>query len=342
MLDFNIDNLKFEIDDDVKKEYLRQKPIQTAKGEYPTFVSLDEYEALLNKPVYNFSLSERDALMAIKFKNTTINSVASTVSKIKGYIDFCVIQGKVNHMQNIFDTLTKDEAKRFVSKQATEFRYITKRELWKYEEILYNTQDKTLINLLYEGVRGRTVKGGTLEEIINLQINPKSEDIYKCKLLLNRNDGTIRVHYVSQHTMDLVIDAYYSEEYLANNGEINPDVRGGIRKFRINRCGNYVFCTIGKNKCDKWNEQVINTRMKKIQHYCSNPFITVTNLYKSGMISMAIDIYKKNKEITRDDYVDICRRYRYGDEDPERYWSLLKQDVEMYLKGGYANAGIIN
>lgn len=338
MLNFNIDNLKFDIDSDLKKEYLRQKPIQTAKAESTTFIVLDEYESLLKKPVYDFSLAERDGLMTIKFKNTTISSVISTISKIRNYIDFCIMQGKVKHMQNIFATLTKDEARKFVSKQATEFRFITKKELWQYEEMLYNTQDKTLINLIYEGVRGRTIKGGTLEEIINLQIDPKSDDIRKCKLLLNRNDGTMRVHYVSQHTMDLVVDTYYSNEYVANNGEFSPNVRGGTRTFKINRFGNYVFCTIGNNKCDKLNEQVINMRMKKIQQYCDNPFITVTNLYKSGMISMAIDIYKENKELTKDDYIDICRRYRYGDDNPERYWFLLKQDVEMYLKGGYANA----
>jgi hypothetical protein len=340
MIDFNIDELKFNIDDDLKKEYLRQKPIQTAKSEYPTLVAVDEYETLLDKSVYNFSLAERDEIMMMKFENTTIGTVVSTVSKIKGYIDFCVrnYPDRVIHNQNIFDTLNKAEAKRFVSKQATEFRYISKAELEKYKEILYNNQDKLLIDLIYNGVRGRTAKGGTLEEIINLTIKPHSDDVLKCKLLLERNDGVMRVHYVPQKTMDLIVDTYYDDGYVANNGETSPDIRGETRTFKINRCENYVFCATGANKCGKFTEYIINARMRKIQEYCDNNYITANNLYKSGMISMALDIYKEKGEITKDDYVDICTHFRYGENNSEVYWTKVKEDVELYLKGGYANA----
>ena len=51
----------------------------------------------------------------------------------------------------------------------------------------------------------------------------------------------------------------------------------------------------------------------------------------SGIISMALKIHKKNGELTKEDYVDICRHYRHG-SDPEKYWYKVKFEVETYLK----------
>lgn len=337
MLDFSIDNLEFNVDSELKKDYLRQKPYDTAKADYPTIKSLDEYEKIIGKPVYNFSLAERDELMWTKFNNPSIGSVNSNSSKIKGYIDFCIRQNKVVHMQNIFDTLTKQEAKKFVSKQATEFRFISKERLKEYQDILINVQDKLIISLPFYGIRGRTVLGGTMEEIVNLQINPKSDDVKKCKLELFRNDGSSRIHYVPDELMDLIVDTYESDEYVADNGMASGR-RGEVKTFKINRYKDYVLCATGTKRQDKLNKIVINSRMRRIQKYCDNKYISISNLYISGMIHMAIDIYNKNGELTKDDYIEVCRYFKYGDENPEKYYLKLKYDVELYLKGDVKNA----
>ena len=198
---------------------------------------------LIKKSVYNFSLIERNSLMMTQFQNTSIWSITSNISKIRVYIDFCIREYPhiVPHNQNIFDTLTKDEAEAFINKQAINLKYITEEQLREYENILYNEQDKALMNLIYYGVRGRTEKGAKLEEIINLQITPHSKDVEEGKLLLERNDGTVIVHYVPQHTMSLVIDAYNQKEYVTDNGVYNPNFRGGNRVIPINRCENFCI-----------------------------------------------------------------------------------------------------
>lgn len=337
-IDFIIDSLNFDVDNELKKAYFRQKPIDTAKSEYQTFVAVDEYEELLGKSIYNFSFSERDELMMMKFRNTTIGTVVSTISKLKGYIDFCIRQGKVTHMQNIFDTLSKQEAKKFVSKQATEFRFISEDKLIEYQNILENPQDKLLLELPYIGVRGRTTIESTLEEIINLQIKPNSDNVKNCKLELFRNDDTSRIIFVSQKTMDLIVETYKCDEYVTDNGKFNENLRGGIRKFKINRFKDYVFCAIGIKKFDKLNTTVINSRMQRIKKWCDNDFITIYNLYMSGMINMAMKIYNEKGEITKSDYIDICKRFKYGDKNPEKYYLKVKEDVELYLKGSVENA----
>jgi hypothetical protein len=336
----NIDELVFQYNQELKKEYLRQKPLETARSDYKTMVSVDEYETLLKKPVYDFSLVERNELMMMKFRNTTVHAVLSTASKIKGYIDYCVRAGEVPHNQNIFDTFIKSEAMKFVSKHATEFRYITPERLNEYIHILKNWQDKCLIRLINEGVRGRTVKGGTLEEIINLQIKPNSEDTKNCILRLVGNDGSFRELQVTREVMDLVLMTYQSEEYLPNNGIDDKSVekKKGAKKYTINRYKNYVFCALGNSKFGTLNPITINARLQKIQEYCDNQFITVYNLYMSGMITKAIEIYKEKGELTSQDYINICFKYKYGGDTPEKYMSKLKYEVETYLKGGIQDA----
>lgn len=327
----NIVNLvNYNIDNDLKKEYLKEKPFNTAKADLPTFVALDEYENILGKPVYNFSLEERDELMLMKFKNTTIGAINSTASRINNYINFCIRKGKVPHNQNIFATFIKSEAQKFVSKQASNFRFITKDNLEEYMNKLVNLQDKLLLLLPYIGVRGRTVKGGTLEELINLELIPNSRDTKNNILVLKRNDGLQRDVYVTTEIMNLCLETYYTDEYYPNN----ETKEKCLKIYKINRYKNYVFCAIGSNKYDKLNPITINARLQKIQNYCGNQFITINNLYMSGMINVAIDIYKTKGEITNLDYIDICKQYKYGDDKPERYFPKLKYEVEkIYLQG---------
>lgn len=70
--------------------------------------------------------------------------------------------------------------------------------------------------------------------------------------------------------------------------------------------------------------------MKRIQKYVGNPYLNYTSLYNSGMIQMAIDIYREKGEVTKEDYVSICDRYNYGGDNPERYWFNLKYLFEQY------------
>jgi hypothetical protein len=338
-----LDIIDFNIDSDLKVGYLREKPIDTARADISALVAADEYELLLNKSVYNFSLSERNELIVTKFKNTTINSLMSTTSKIKGYIDYCIRQkdengnSRVPHNQNIFDTFIKSEAKRFVSKQAIEFRYITREKLQEYINLLDNAQDRALLVCPYHGIRGRTIKGGTLEEIINLQIKPHSKDVLDGRLILDRNDDTSRELYVPSDVMEILLDAYNQIEYIPNNGNPAPSGSKGVKKYNINRYRDYVFCAIGNSKHGLLSPIVINSRFQKIQEYCDNQYITVYNLYMSGMITMAMDIYKRKGELESSDYIDICKQFKYGDT-PEKYMSKVKYEVETYLKGGVKNA----
>ena len=65
--------------------------------------------------------------------------------------------------------------------------------------------------------------------------------------------------------------------------------------------------------------------MYRIKKYLGNPYLSFTSLYQSGMIQMAIDIYKEKGFVDKEDFIDICVRYNY-----ENYWYNIRDLFNQY------------
>jgi len=75
--------------------------------------------------------------------------------------------------------------------------------------------------------------------------------------------------------------------------------------------------------------------MRRIKIYLGLPYASATSIFMSGMLNMAMDIYKEKGEVTKLDYIQICTNYNYGlNDDFEKYWfnvqSLFKQYKEIH------------
>ena len=114
--------------------------------------------------------------------------------------------------------------------------------------------------------------------------------------------------------------------YVENNSQETNNVRLSFqpRKIQINKVENYVLRVPGKNKYEKFTPNLLNSRMKRIQKYLDNPYLSFTSLYQSGMIQLAVDKYKENGVVTKEDYIEICIRFNYGSGNPEKYWFEVK------------------
>lgn len=173
-------------------------------------------------------------------------------------------------------------------------------------------------------------KGGTLEEIINLKIG--DVDKKNNMLKLTQNNGDIRMIEVEPSTIDLIEEVYKQKFYVENNGEMTNNPRlSEPRKTIINHFENYVLRIPGKNKFQRFTPSILNSRLRRIQRYLDNRYITYTSIYMSGMASMAKEIYEGKGLLEKEDYVRICDRYSYGDDNPEKYWFHLKDIVEEYI-----------
>lgn len=316
----------FNVDNDIKQEYLNERPIETAEAEVFVLRVVDEYEILKNKPIYVLTYGELYEMFLMQFKNSSKESVKKNKSILVNYIDFCIGKNIVIHQENRLRFLDVSE---LVSPHVLLNRYITKKKVREYQNVLYNEQDKLLLGLLHTGIKGRPTEDGTLEEIINLTIDDVEEETNM--LTLTQNNGECRRLKVDSSLIELIKDTYNQKIYIENNGEETNNLRlSKPREFQINQVENYVFRIPGKNKFEKFNVPLLNSRMQKIQTWVGDPYLTYTNLFKSGMIEMAMDRYKEKGKIDKKDFIDICERYNYGSGDPEKYWHVVKGWFEQY------------
>jgi len=319
----------FKVDNAIKQEYLDEKLTDTAKSDTFVLRAVDNYEHMIGKFVYNMTYHELNEMIAMQFKNSSIKSILKNISIIKTYIDFCVGKKFVLHGENRLTVFTMKEAKNFVSKQALLNKIISKEKLEEYKNLLYNPQDQLLLELPFIGVRGRTVKDCTMEEIINLTID--DVDDKNNMLKLTQNDSKERYLEVEESTIDLIKDVYEQEFYVENNGMPTNNPRfSDPRELRINKVERYIFRVPSKDKMEIFNNSLLNSRMRKMQIFLDNKYLKYTSLYESGMLNMAKNIYKEKGEIAKEDYVIICSRYNYGSGDPERYWTNLRELFKQY------------
>lgn len=329
--------IEFKVDNEIKQEYLQNKRTGTAESDVFVLRDFDNYEEIVGKSVYNLDISELNEMFAT-LRNTSKRGAGKNKSILVSYIDFCVSKKLVNHMENRAKYIEIDE---FVHRQAMLNKYVSKEKLMEYTNILYNEQDKLLLWLPFIGVRGRTVKDATMEEVINLTIDDISPN--KNRLILRQNDGKNRVlDNVDDFVIDLITEAYEQETYVENNGELTNNPRiPDPRQSKINKEGEYsryIFRIPGQKKFENFTPSLLNSRMRKIQKSCDNKYLTWSSLYFSGMLQMAMDIYKEKGEVTDREFDDICIRFNYGipeltefpDKKISNYWFVLKDLFSQY------------
>lgn len=315
--------IDFRVDSEIKQDYLRQKPTQTAKAESFILRLADEYEAMVGKPIYNMTYSEIEEMLFMQFRNTSEGVVCKNISILKTYIDFCIRKNIVLHGENRLSVFRSEDARKYTDSRAVKGRFISRDRLEMYQNILYNEQDKLILKLPYIGVGGKA-----LEEMRNLTI----DDIDKeNKLLkLTTDEGEHRLISIDDSTIRLIKNAYGQLFYTENNGmETYSSRNPEPKKTKINSVGRYVFRVPGQKKFSKLTHSFFISRMSRFKKWLNNPYLTYNALRDSGIVQSAID-KEKNGEITRDDYMDIYDRFNYRVGSNEIYWYTIRALVDQY------------
>jgi hypothetical protein len=325
-------NFKFEVDNDIKQEFLETQIKSTRKFYEYVLKRVDEFEKELSKKVYDFNYEDRDEILLVQFKNGSIWAVQVNLAPIKKYVDFCIMKNMVKHNENRFAIILDYE--KYVNTQAVENAYISKDTNRELQEMLINNQDKLFIDLVgVYGIRGRTEKGNTLEEIINLRVK---EDVnWDSKILtLISNNNKIRHVEVDDYTLNLIKETINDTYYTCNNGFKKKKNEHGYydkteRGFIINKT-EYVFRVPGKNKFSKTNTTYFSNKISRIQKWLEKPYLNVGNLYFSAMIDYAKNLKEEKGELTKEDYVYINERFNYG-SDGEKYAYKTEEMVNKYI-----------
>jgi len=326
------DNL-FQVDTEFKEEFLGTLKKGTRKFYSYVLKRADLYEKQIGVSVFDFNMEERDDLLTVQFKNKSQWAFQTVRSPLKNYVDYCMFKNFTTRNENIFELILPSSYNKYVNPQAVENSYIPKPRVRELEELLINEQDKLFIELLSWGARGRTEKGNTLEELINLKVS--DVDFERNTIKLSKNNITKkRVLYVDDFTTDLVKKTINKRFYVFNNGLKSKKNDEGIyekteKGFQINET-DYVFRVPGKNKYGQIDHQLIANRIQRIQKWTNTPYLNISSLYFSSMIDEAKKRKAKKGELTRQDYVDINEAFSYG-ENGDIYLNKVKEMMSFYI-----------
>lgn len=281
-----------------------------------TFQKAAEIEEMLNKDIYEFNREEIDELF-LNFNSKTKQSVASKISMIKAYLDFCIDKGLVPSMYNIISAFVGDEYyEKYINQTAVETQFINREELDDMINFCANAQDAVIIKLRYDGL--------SLKEISNLRMSDCKDNPI---ILRDDKDNITRRLKVEQSTLNLIEDAYSQQYYLKSNGE--PDAKSVSSLTSVIKEGIYVVRPIIKSSFKKSTKQMLTQRMKRIFHLYDRPYLNSTNIWISGQIEMGKNILKESgrKELLKKDYETINFRYGYD----KKYWNQTKRRIKNYV-----------
>jgi integrase len=158
--------------------------------------------------------------------------------------------------------------------------------------------------------------GAGLEELVNLKV----EDVDFENNKIHIEGKHERIITVEQDTIDSIQDAIEERFYVRRN-ETNGD-----SNMLLNITPYVLRPIVRKNSKTKINPMVIRNRISNIAELYSNPYITPTNIQRSGMIyyikkMMEEKGYKSFKEVESKDFEPILYRYGY-DYAPENVFKI--------------------
>ncbi len=278
---------------ELKERFLSGYIDNTARMYRYALVKAEPMETQLNKDVYEFTSEERDMLL-YSYSNRSRATVDVIKSSLSKYVAFCVVEGYVKDKINYFETIGGKDLDKYIDKSALESKYITIEQLLDMSNVCINLQDLLPFLLAFHGVLGAAAN-----EIINL----KTENLKDSNILLE--DRTIEI---DKRVYDLIEKAIEDEIYYVGNGE--SDARALSRV--INKT-EYVVRPAGETKFGTLIYSSLLQRVGRVKEYYDNPYLTLKNVWFSGMLHDLREFQNKDGELTKEHWEFVCKKFNYGD-----------------------------
>lgn len=266
------------------------------------FVFYNSYdtEDILQKDLYDFNMNELKQVLLAENKST-VNSVRASASRLKKYIDWAIRTGLTNSNINPMDMFTTKDYEDCVDKSRKLF--ISEDELIEIEDKLVNYQDKVILRLLFEGANGYEVS-----ELINLK--KYDVDYANKRLRLYDDKNGERFITVSDRCLDIIEKAINEKVYYARNGE--KESKHGKSEYPYYETDHIIKNVLTGRTRGEADKNVIYRRMYMIKELFDMPYLTIKNIWRSGMIKIAVDLYKEEGELTNKQLAKIAEQFGLG------------------------------
>jgi integrase len=280
-------------------------------------------EAEYEKDLYSFNREELRRL-GYEYRPKSTYSSRVYIAWLQKYIDWAIEEGYHNGI-NPLELVSTEWKEQFVVKVK---KYWTKFEIDSIFTKLENYQDIVIASLLFNGVRG---KGNS--EILNLK--KQDIDADNNRLHVVDEDGGERWVYVDDSCIQYCLKAYNETEYEKKNGDPDPEIRSRMGQLVENE---YIVRSVKTRTThfDKAEKNIVHRRLSAIAKLIDEPNFTPINLYHSGMLYLASELYKTTGKLEKEEYDLIFSKERYYEPSEQTRYQIktefLNEEVlfELY------------
>lgn len=295
----------------------------TIKNISYAFAKIIELEIIYQKFVCEFNLEQFYELLKA-FDRQTVESLDSFFNPVKKYIHWCE-ENNFCAKNSVLENLKRKDFYRFINREVNKNIYFRNREQF-YKELgkIVNAQEQVIPVLIFEGVCGRPKKEHSFEEIRNLKVSDCN--FAEHSIIARCDDGTNRlIDNIDKRSMDIIYNAINQNYYIKSNGESTAKSKESPIED-----SEYVIKKVERQDgADGISTMTIGRRIRNFKKWSGLNWVNSKNILYSGMFDKLQDIERKNRELTKEDYVEVCSRFWLSNAR----WFNLKERYERFKLG---------
>ena len=279
--------------------YINSREESTVQLVERIFNSTELLENQLEKDVSEFNQIEVLDLL----KNYDSRSPRRLMSTCKYLSDYYIWVSQVEHITesliNPFDkSITDNMIENIIPTGSLSQKFFTK-------EYFINEINDKILEVTNRFIAYAIFRGIKVEELVNLRINDLDFENNKVKLFTGRE---IEVDTLFKH---LMIEANDQVQYFADGIELEDK----LKRFTYGQ-SEYVIKKCGVKECDAVRPLYISFRMSVIKEQMENEFISISTLYKNGLINYIKEQFAKRNISLKDAILHekTGRLYTYNED----------------------------
>jgi integrase len=285
--------------EEIKERFLSQYDNeQTKKTIRNVFLNSHSEENRLSKDLYDFD--QYEIALVIKDANPHSKSVAKSLGRfIRQYIEWAIDAGLRVSNLNPVDVIPDSQYGTFIDR--------TKKIHYSYEEFLELLEDKNMMNgqdqaflfLIFEGFMGQ--KFSQLRELKFSDINWNNKTVY----VKERNEHIP----VTDDCIKYLQKAYDQSTYY----QLNSKTKEFNEKALLQ--SPYIFKNVVSPRSTEGQQvgmNVLYSRLHALKDILELEYLTPNAIKQSGMIKMAVDIYREEGILAYDQLAKIGEKYDYS------------------------------
>ena len=243
------------------KDYMRSRVVAKTSL-YSLFRKLEPYEIELGKDCSQFTKEEAlDTYKEFKAKSVYVLMNYNTILKA-----YCAWRKYYHGLENeiAYEEITIDLLKPFVAKNANSI--LSREEITDIEEQAYNWTDKAIVECLWEGLSGNSMR-----DLVGLEANM----INHKEKQLHLPDG--RVFDLTDRLYDLLLEAFNETEYICYGKTVKAKKLEGVGKIYKERDNAYAMDS--DDKFFRW----VYRKIMNLRDHIGISGLTMKNIAISGM-----------------------------------------------------------